>query len=170
VDYVLVHSSQKDPLGLHRSVYAWQEDIFLPQEFAALEERSLTSGRPSIQLYGHTHVPTLVYGQRVGEDFAYHAVKVCPGQTYSLEAGLAIINPGSVGFPRDRDNRAAYTLLDTAGRMLTFLRVGYDWMETAQKLAREGYPDLLRNRLRFADVAGDTPQDWKKHFEKVREC
>ena len=60
-----------------------------------------------------------------------------------------IINPGSVGQPRDRDHRAAYVMLDTDARTLTQFRVEYD-METAQKhFADAGLPPSLAERLAY---------------------
>lgn len=58
----------------------------------------------------------------------------------------AIINPGSVGQPRDGDARAAYMLYDTE-RGFLFRRVAY-WMEkTMEKMRFEGFPDVLIDRL-----------------------
>jgi diadenosine tetraphosphatase ApaH/serine/threonine PP2A family protein phosphatase len=58
-----------------------------------------------------------------------------------------IINPGSVGQPRDGDPRAAYCLLDTDLRRLTFHRVEYDIELTQAKMRAVGLPDYLAQRL-----------------------
>lgn len=168
IDYLLVHSCQADHLGNIRYVYAWQEEIFLPDEFAALHRISQASGLPCVQFYGHTHVPTFVSGKPDGEGFAIQAARLLPETTCALDAGLTLVNPGSVGFPRDLNDRASYAILDTAERTVTFRRVAYDWGETAAKLSQYGYPDLLRNRLRFAEVDSTTPQDWRQHYQDAR--
>ncbi len=69
---------------------------------------------------------------------------------YLLEIDPAcayMINPGSVGQPRDHDPRAAYVLYDSENETLFYHRVPYD-VETAQRKIREaGLPDLLAARL-----------------------
>lgn len=168
VDYYRVHSSQKDYVGERRYIYPWQEEIFLPEEFQHLHLLSLASGLPCVQFYGHTHVPTLVFGRLKEQEICSQAVRVYPDRVYSLDTELAIINPGSVGFPRDLNNRSAYVLLDTGERTVTFRRVSYDWQKTAQKLLRDGYPPALVDRLRFADPDSTTPDDWKAHYRDVQ--
>jgi predicted phosphodiesterase len=167
VNYWLVHSSQHDHVGLMRYLYAWQVDIFLPEEFAKLSQLSLASGKPCVQAYGHTHVPTLVYGLQGEDGFGFSPERIFPGRAYPLGEKLAIFNPGSVGFPRDLCNQASYAVVDTEMHMITFQRVAYDWQATAVKLARCDYPSALRERLRFADVDSTTPQDWREHYLKV---
>ena len=58
-----------------------------------------------------------------------------------------LINPGSVGQPRDGDPRAAYCLYDTNARMLTYCRVEYDIIGAQQKIREAGLPDVLADRL-----------------------
>jgi diadenosine tetraphosphatase ApaH/serine/threonine PP2A family protein phosphatase len=58
-----------------------------------------------------------------------------------------VANPGSVGQPRDGDPRAAYCLLDTEERLLSFHRVAYDIELTQAKMRTVGLPDSLAQRL-----------------------
>lgn len=69
---------------------------------------------------------------------------------YEIEDGaLCLINPGSVGQPRDRDPRAAYALWDANRRLVTLRRVEYS-VETAQRRMLEaGLPENLALRLAF---------------------
>ena len=60
-----------------------------------------------------------------------------------------IINPGSVGQPRDNDPRAAYALLDSDSGMLTFHRVAYDIALTQQRMFEVGLPARLILRLNY---------------------
>ncbi len=169
VDYMLVHSSQVDPLGSIRYVYAWHEDLFLPDEFAKIHLLSLASGRPCVQIFGHTHVPTLVYGTPTNDGYAFQAARILPGEKYNLGGSLALVNPGSVGFPRDMNNRLSYAILDTRENTVTFRRVEYNWYQTAAKITDYNFPDGLRDRLRFADPDNTTPQEWRKHYQTARE-
>lgn len=52
-----------------------------------------------------------------------------------------ILNPGSVGQPRDGDPRAAYALWDTNANSMTFRRIGYDVGATQKQIRAAGLPD-----------------------------
>ncbi|MHA2233529.1 MAG: metallophosphoesterase family protein [Candidatus Hodarchaeales archaeon] len=60
---------------------------------------------------------------------------------------LLILNPGSVGQPRDRDPRASYAILNTKNIEGTIIRVDYDIELVAEKIKSLGLPDSLANRL-----------------------
>jgi len=64
--------------------------------------------------------------------------------------GKLVVNPGSVGQPRDRDPRASYTILDIKGEVeVTQKRVDYDIEKTANKIKSAGLPSELATRLFF---------------------
>jgi len=167
IDHILVHASQSDLLT--RYVYAWHHEAYLPTEFTLLKQQSAERNFPRVQWYGHTHVPTFVRAKsKSGESFEFEPVRVFPGETHPLPAEIALVNPGSVGQPRDLDQRAAYAILDTAERTVTFRRVAYDWRETAHGMLAGGYPESLVNRLKTA--AADekvTPDDWLDHYREA---
>jgi predicted phosphodiesterase len=91
---------------------------------------------------GHTHVPCCIT-----EDLQLVVPKA---KVFSIELGekKAIINIGSVGQPRDGDNRACYVTLDQAARLVTYHRVPYRTDRTVEKLGAlgEGY-EVLASRL-----------------------
>ena len=60
-----------------------------------------------------------------------------------------IVNPGSVGQPRDSDPRASYAILDHEAGTLTHLRVDYDIETVQQDMTAAGLPDLLAQRLPY---------------------
>jgi putative phosphoesterase len=62
--------------------------------------------------------------------------------------GITVVNPGSVGQPRDLDARAAFALLDTKGLSVALHRVGYDIDRTARAVIANGLPRWLADRLR----------------------
>jgi diadenosine tetraphosphatase ApaH/serine/threonine PP2A family protein phosphatase len=62
--------------------------------------------------------------------------------------GRYLINPGSVGQPRDGDWRAAFALYDDDAMMVTFCRVPYDVRQAQNRILEAGLPDRLATRLR----------------------
>ena len=58
-----------------------------------------------------------------------------------------MVNPGSVGQPRDGDRRAAYALFDPESRIVTLRRVEYPIQKTADDIKKAGLPDVLGFRL-----------------------
>ena len=71
------------------------------------------------------------------------------GKEISLLKGAYLINPGSVGQPRDGDPRAAYAILNVErnNRSITFYRVCYDVVEVQKLLRDDNYPEELVKRL-----------------------
>ena len=68
--------------------------------------------------------------------------------TLALEdRGRYLINPGSVGQPRDGDSRAAFAVIDTSQRMVEYFRSSYDLQRTQEKMRKAGLPPMLIERL-----------------------
>jgi len=63
--------------------------------------------------------------------------------------GVYLINPGSVGQPRDGDWRAAFALLDSEAKKVTFFRVPYDLASAQKKIVEANLPERLASRLQF---------------------
>jgi len=59
----------------------------------------------------------------------------------------SLVNPGSVGQPRDGDPRAAYALLDTAVGTVTFYRASYRIDEAQRRIRARGLPEMFAERL-----------------------
>ena len=99
--------------------------------------------------FGHTHRPTIFKeegGNIAGIAAVYGEDNTC---TLALEPGCRyLINPGSVGQPRDFNWRAAYALLDTKAHTLTLRRVEYDVDAAAAKICHTGLPDSFAAALR----------------------
>ena len=169
MNFILVHGSHTDPLS--RYVYSWEKDILIPSELRKLKQARGRSKKPLIQFYGHTHVPTFIHAREINGEFDIHVDKIYPGQTVSLEGDdYYMINPGSVGQPRDRDQRASYVVLDTKEHTVTFRRVQYDYSETAHDLLAGGYPSSLVRRLQTAAAAErETPEEWLQHYDEARQ-
>ena len=56
------------------------------------------------------------------------------GEPIILSNGRYLVNPGSVGQPRDFDNRACFVICDTGARTVEYVRVEYDIMSAAQRI------------------------------------
>lgn len=94
---------------------------------------------------GHTHVAMYAI-LREGDEIAELAA-LRDGQVLDLRSGRFMINPGSIGQPRDRDPRAAYAVIDTDRSTLTAGRVEYDIAATQLQMAIANLPETLINRL-----------------------
>lgn len=93
---------------------------------------------------GHSHLP-LIYHLQNGKPMA-GLVLPEPG-THILLSPRAIMNPGSVGQPRDRDSRASYALFDLDGPVWTNFRVNYDIHAVQQRMKAASLPERHILRL-----------------------
>jgi diadenosine tetraphosphatase ApaH/serine/threonine PP2A family protein phosphatase len=93
---------------------------------------------------GHSHVPLAASRDERGRT---NLRPFRDRDSISLEHGRWLINPGSVGQPRDGDPRAAFAILDTERAVATNVRVAYDIARTQQQMTAAGLPPPLIERL-----------------------
>ncbi len=99
-----------------------------------------------LTFFGHTHIQGGFLLTRGG----IRRILPSPQSEYVLEIEpdhSYLINPGSVGQPRDSDPRAAYAVFTPEDRIVQFRRVGYDIPAAAQKILDAGLPPGLAARL-----------------------
>ncbi len=96
---------------------------------------------------GHTHVP-VVYRHRT-DAITATAEALVENTALAFGPERMMINPGSVGQPRDGDPRAAYAILNTDTMTLTHRRVNYDIGATQTKMEQAGLPTRLITRLSY---------------------
>lgn len=96
-------------------------------------------------LVGHTHVPVLF--ELAPQDSACRRFALPVGEPFALEEGRYIVNPGSVGQPRDGDPQAAYLVLETEEMVLEHRRVAYDIEATQRLMRKAGLPRRNITRL-----------------------
>ncbi len=102
---------------------------------------------------GHTHVPLLFETTRGEPDVEPSFDEVVAHLLHEdepfhlAEGGRFIVNPGSVGQPRDGDPRASFGLIDLDERTFTLRRVAYDVAAAQAAMHEAGLPDLLADRL-----------------------
>ena len=128
--FTLVHGSLREPL----------HEYLINQE-AALATFGLMPTR--FCLVGHSHFPFICLENQGNPSF----VDFIEGQEFRLGDDRWIINPGSVGQPRDRDPRPSYAVYDGQERTLWHYRVAYDIKRTQDKMRRAGLPQALISRL-----------------------
>lgn len=97
-------------------------------------------------LVGHTHVPAMFEQIGHGRAVARHPVY---NERIALDDRRLILNPGSVGQPRDADPRAAYALLDTELLEWEYRRVDYPVGQTQERMRQAGLPARLINRIGY---------------------
>ena len=98
----------------------------------------------SLGLHGHTHVPVAF----ATSDGRLEMIAPSDGSSFDLEDRVALVNPGSVGQPRDGDPRASYLVLDPDARSIAWHRVEYDIDAVMAAMRAVGLPDRLAERLR----------------------
>jgi predicted phosphodiesterase len=125
----LYHGSPRDPVWEY--VLTWE-----------IARDAIADSGTDVTIVGHSHVPLAIVDGRGA--IGGHA----PGGTESdLRAGKWLLNPGSVGQPRDGDPNAAWLLLDLEGRHASFRRVPYDVPRAQASIRDAGLPRALAERL-----------------------
>jgi predicted phosphodiesterase len=129
----LYHASPRDPV--------WEYVLS-----TLLAELCLDAQAERVCLIGHSHV-ALAFMREEGKPATGEA---CPaGTTLDLTEAEWLVNPGSVGQPRDGDPRAAWLVLDTAAWTASFRRTSYDIAAAAAAIRAARLPDSLAERLEY---------------------
>ncbi len=129
----LFHGSPRDPV--------WEYVLS-----ALLAELCLDSFEERIGLVGHSHV-ALSFNR--GEDGIASGEPRRGGTKLGVSGGRWLINPGSVGQPRDGDPRAAWLLLDLGGHTAEWMRTEYDIPGAQAAIRAAGLPVSLAERLEY---------------------
>lgn len=122
----------------------FDEDAYVFDDLDAL--RALHSARRPLCLFGHTHV-------QVGHFLSKDQFGLATPQDQRplviplVENNRYLVNPGSVGQPRDGDPRAGFGIVDTTAREMTIYRVEYPISKAQARILEEGLPEVLAQRL-----------------------
>jgi predicted phosphodiesterase len=113
-------------------------------------EPLLTSVAP-LTFFGHTHLQGIFSANNVASDYfrpKYRTVGQSETADFPLKDGTRyMVNPGSVGQPRDGDWRAAFALFDSVARIVTFCRVPYNLKQAQERILTANLPQRLATRL-----------------------
>src|SRR3954468_10438411 len=129
-EMTLVHGSARDPLREYITS-------------AAIARANLGDFTTRHLLHGHTHVP-VAFAEDSGR---IGGVVPRPGTSVALAGRRVLLNPGSVGQPRDGDPRASYLVLDRDADTVTWQRVAYDVAPVQTAIRAAGLPGRLADRL-----------------------
>jgi diadenosine tetraphosphatase ApaH/serine/threonine PP2A family protein phosphatase len=131
-DITLVHGSPRDP--------TWEYVTTTPVARAGIAAMTTAVG-----LHGHTHVPVAY----LEDDGRLETMSPGAGSRLSIDGRRALLNPGSVGQPRDGIPAASWLLLDTAAGVATWQRTAYDVAEVQARMVGLGLPERLVARLTY---------------------
>jgi predicted phosphodiesterase len=126
----LYHASPRDPV--------WEYVLSIDQAHECLREQ-----KQRVCLIGHSHVAC--YFTR--DDSPTQGAIAPPGTVLEMSEGKWLVNPGSVGQPRDGDPRASYLMLDTEDWTAVFHRVEYPIHQAASAIVEADLPRPLADRL-----------------------
>jgi diadenosine tetraphosphatase ApaH/serine/threonine PP2A family protein phosphatase len=127
-----VHGSPREPL--------WEYIVSVP-----IARANLALLTTPVGLFGHTHLP-MVFAEKDG---AVEQIEPGDGSTFSLAGRRALVNPGSVGQPRDGIPTACHLEIDTDTQRCTWRRTPYDIDAVQQAMRDAGLPDRLVQRLAY---------------------
>ncbi len=133
-EFTLVHASPREPI--------WE---YILEPFVAA--MNFPHFETPYCLVGHTHQPVIYEMQ--GDLREPDTVRPTYGQKRMLNGHRQIINPGSVGQPRDADPRAAYALLDFDRHIWEHRRVEYDIASVQSRMRKHDMPERLITRLEY---------------------
>lgn len=120
------------------------EDAYIFGEIEALN--MFQYFKTPVCFFGHSHFPVL-FGLDE-ESLTTHVPTATDRFRVKLRENTRyLINPGSIGQPRDGDNRASFGIFDTGKMTMTIHRVAYPYERTQQKIRSAGLPDPLADRL-----------------------
>ena len=139
---------KKGPQTIHANITIchgapFDEDYYIFGEFDAAE--AFLNIKSSICFFGHTHFP-FVYTET--DHLVEGTFLTGNDNELKIERGVRyLINPGSVGQPRDRNTRAACAIYDSKVKKVRFFRLEYNIEEAQEKILKAKLPPALAERL-----------------------
>ena len=133
-EVALYHASPRD--------HVW-EYVLWPEQAGECIARQATR----VALIGHSHIALCFRAADDGDPDATEGAQVSADTKLDIGDGRWLVNPGSVGQPRDGDPRAAWLELDTDEWTATYRRTEYEVARAAESIAAAGLPEHLGKRL-----------------------
>jgi predicted phosphodiesterase len=130
-DFTLVHGSPREPV--------WEYVLSI-----GTARENFNYFKSKFCLVCHTHVPAIF---KSGKDGSCSFSQFPPKGELVLDKERLIINPGSVGQPRDGDPRASYAIYDSQSKKINLYRIPYDITTTQARMVEERLPMRLVARL-----------------------
>ncbi len=133
-DIALYHASPRDPI--------W-EYVLTPEQAGECIARQ----SKRVAMIGHSHIALCFRAADDGDVDATQGAQVTGGTELDVSDGRWLLNPGSVGQPRDGDPRAAWLVLDTETWTASYERAEYAVNDAAEAIIKAGLPEHLGRRL-----------------------
>jgi predicted phosphodiesterase len=133
-EVALYHASPRD--------HVW-EYVLWPEQAGECIARQAAR----IAVIGHSHIALSFRGADDGDVDGTQGAQAGAGTELDLGEGRWLLNPGSIGQPRDGDPRAAWFELDTAAWTALYRRTEYEIERAAESIAAAGLPEHLGRRL-----------------------
>jgi predicted phosphodiesterase len=130
--FLLAHGSPRDP-----------DEYIFKKDAVQGSLQHMKDYYPGIRLcfFGHSHLPMLISRSQVESKFnETRTIPLDPGNTY-------LINPGSVGQPRDGTPKTSFGVMDTKRWRFTWVRLDYDYQQTGARIRDMGLDASLATRL-----------------------
>ncbi len=119
------------------------EDTYVFSIYDAYE--IFTNYDAEVVFFGHTHIPSMFVQEAKRINVA---VVQEDSPVLELEEGTRyLLNPGSIGQPRDRDPRASYLTYDSDAKIARWHRVDYAISKAQERIVKSGLPKMLADRL-----------------------
>ena len=131
---LLVHGAPSDP----------DRYLFLLEDAEKEMDTLAAISPPAVVFFGHTHVPVAFVRKKDGSTVSAPLAEFRVG-----EGEVAMLNPGSVGQPRDRNPFSSFLLFDTDERSASWIRVPYDVGSCRRKVVAAGLPGFFATRLAY---------------------
>lgn len=120
----------------------FDEDYYIFSKFEAME--AIRFINTSIAFFGHTHFPVMYIYRNTRLDI----VELKENRRIKLDKNTKyLINPGSIGQPRDRCNKSSFMIFDSDKMIISFNRIKYDFKKTQKKIYDAKLPEILGERL-----------------------
>ncbi|MGQ9608105.1 MAG: metallophosphoesterase family protein [bacterium] len=126
----------------------WDENYYIFESHEALS--AFNKSDKSIIFYGHTHIPIIWSFDENKKELEIIYIKTDQSGKFSfslLNDKRYLINPGSVGQPRDYNNKSSFAIFDSDNMMIDFFRLNYDISEAQRKILFAGLNKFLAERL-----------------------
>ncbi len=133
----------KSAIAIHGSLTD-NADSYILSPWIALKNFNKMEEDPSLPplcFFGHTHIRLLYHYTR------QKVLTIHEDEVFLDPTEMYLINPGSVGQPRDRNTKASFLTFDTEKHLINFFRVPYDIKSTCNKILKAGLPRELAERL-----------------------
>lgn len=131
--------------GLFEIVHGspWDEEFYIFSHRHALN--AFQHSDKKLIFFGHTHIPVI---WSLGDDILEGEAVTNDQYEYSLEEGKRyLINPGSVGQPRDGNPKSSLAIFDSDEMKIQFLRIEYNIQNAQSKILQAGLDEYLADRL-----------------------